>query len=97
MTDIFVDRSEDYEGDENSPSTATGSIIVTMTGTLGSAKRKPVLTVYARTGSAAFVLAHQQPHFGRHVVPMAPGDEYYVNVTSIEEDAVVTLAIADMQ
>lgn len=96
MADILVDAFEDYHGDPLSPLIAGGSVITTFTGTLGASERDPVLSIYSRTGVAAFVLTHQQAHFGREVVELAAGDEYYVEVTSVDDDASISLAIADL-
>lgn len=96
MTDIVVGVSANFYGDPESPHVATGNVMTTFAGELANDNRKPVMSLYSRSGSAAFVLTHQQAHFGRDEIEMAAGDEYYVTVTSVTDDSVVSLSIVDL-
>jgi hypothetical protein len=96
MADIFTNASGNYYGDPLSPLIAAGGVMTTFSGELGDENREPVMSLYSRSGAAAFVLTHQQTRFGRELIEMAAGDEYYVTVTSVTSDSLVSLALADM-
>lgn len=96
MADVFIDRSTDYDG-SGAALSAAGSILITLSGTLGAnVKRKPVMTVYSRSGTADYVATYQQEGFGRRILDLAASDDYFFMVTSIESDASVDLSVADI-
>ncbi len=74
MADIFTGRNTDYDG-SGSPATATGSIIVTYSGTGGSGPKS--LTLMSRSDTASYVATFNQNKFGRYKVNLANGDDFY--------------------
>ena len=99
MTDIFTNRTSDYDGSPaglNEVQVASGSVLVTLSGTLGTTKRQPVLTMYSRSGAVDYAPTYQQRGFGRKILDIALTDDYYFIVSSIESDASVDLGVADV-
>lgn len=92
MTMLVTNGTSDYDG-SGAPQTATGSIIVTFSGTKG--QRLPVLTMYSRSDSAAFAPIYQIDKFRRFKVNLANADEYYFKVT-IPIDSSVDLAVTNV-
>lgn len=93
MTDVFTGVTGDVDGSTN-VQVATGKLITTLSGTLGSLQKLPVLSIYSRSDSADFVLTHQQTRLGRETVQLASGDEYYISLADVEEGASFDLSTA---
>lgn len=88
---IKSNGTSDYDG-SGAPSTATGSVIVTFSGTRGS--QAPVLTMYSRSDTADFVPVHSTSKFGRFKVNLANADNYYFKV-SVPTGSTVDLSVVD--
>lgn len=100
MTDLFTNRTSDYDGSptgDDDVQTATGSVIVSLTGTLGDDDAIPVLVVYSRTPSAVdYDKTYVQQGLGRQAIDLANGDQYYCKVFNVNANMSLDLSVVNV-
>ena len=93
MVMLMTNATADYDG-SGSPSAATGSVLVTLSGTKGTVRKtQPVLVMYSRSDTADFAPTFQKSGFGRFKVNLAAADDYYFTVTGVESTASIDLSV----
>lgn len=91
MTMLVTNSTTALINSSGSPGTATGSMLFTFGGTLGELRQIPNLAIYSRSDTADYALTHRLSGFGRFILDLASGDNYYYEIET--NGATVDLAV----
>lgn len=94
MANLMTDSAVNHDGSA-APRTASGSILVTVSGTAPATGQPVKVHVYSRSDSADYIETTLPVGFGRHRVNLAAGDSYYLVTEFVDTGYSVDLAVVD--